>query len=85
MLRFDKDSTNYNFDLLPMGETFLIKNDDTEEGYEWYGMKVAYLCGNEPIYYIMDISDEIGKLYEYHKDYHIIDIVDLKIVRDEGK
>ena len=23
MLRFDKDSTNYNFDLLPMGETVL--------------------------------------------------------------
>ena len=81
MLRFDKDSTNYNFDLLPMGETFLIKNDDIE----WHGMKVCYSCGAEPIYYIMDMSDEVGKLYEYHKDYHIIDIVDLKIVRDEGR
>lgn len=85
MLKFEQDSTIYNFDLLPIGETFLIKNADTEEGYEWYGMKVACLCGHEPIYYIMDISDRVGELYEYHKDYHIIDIVDLKIVRDEGK
>ena len=36
MLKFEQDSTIYNFDLLPIGETFLIKNVDTEEGYEWY-------------------------------------------------
>ena len=81
MLKFEQDSTIYNFDLLPIGETFLIKNADTEEGYEWYGMKVAYLCGNEPIYYIMDISDEIGKLYDDVYEYNIVELIDLKIVR----
>ena len=82
MLKFEQDSTIYNFDLLPIGETFLIKNADTEEGYEWYGMKVAYLCGHEPIYYIMDISDEIGRLYDDVNGYNIVEVVDLKIVRD---
>ena len=80
MLKFDKDSTNYNFDLLPMGETFLIKNDDIE----WYGMKVCYSCGAEPIYYIMDMSDEVGKLYSDVDMYNIVDIVNLKVIEDEG-
>ena len=84
MLKFDKDSTNYDFDLLPIGETFLINNADTEEGYEWYGMKVCYSCGAEPIYYIMDMSDEVGKLYSDVDMYNIVDIVDLKVVKDEG-
>lgn len=85
MLKCDilnKDKNNrIKFDDLKVGETFLIKNSDYD--IEWYGMKVCYSCGDEPVYYIMDISDEIGKLYSDNDMYNIVKLVELKVVEDE--
>lgn len=80
MLNFDINSTPINFSDLDIRETFLIKTDD----YEWYGMKVCCDVGDEPIYYIIDMSDEIGKLYDDVDGYNIVELVDLKVVRDGG-
>ena len=85
MLKCDvlnKQSTKINFDDLSIGETFVIKNSDCD--IEWYGMKVCYSCGAEPIYYIMDMSDDIGRLYSDVDMYNIVRLVDLKVVEDEG-
>ena len=78
MLKFDINSTPLNFDDLEIGETFRIKMED----YEWYGMKVCCDVEDEPIYYIMDMSDDIGKLYDDVDKYNIVELVDLKIVRE---
>ena len=78
MLKCDIDSTPLNFEDLETGDTFRIKAD----GYEWYGMKVCCDVGYEPIYYIMDMSDEIGKLYDDVDKYNIVELVDLRIVRE---
>lgn len=80
MLKFDIDSTPIKFDDLNVCDTFRIKTED----YEWYGMKVCWDVGDVPIYYIMDISDEIGTLYDDVDKYNIVELVDLKIVRDRG-
>ena len=78
MLKCDIDSTPLNFNDLDIGDTFRIKTED----YEWYGMKVCYDVGDEPIYYIMDMSDDVGKLYDDVDKYNIVELVDLKIVRE---
>ena len=78
MLKCEINSTPINFDDLSIGDTFRIKTED----YEWYGMKVCCDVGDEPIYYIMDMSDEIGKLYTDVYGYNIVELVDLKIVRE---
>ena len=78
MLNFDINSTLLNFDDLELGSTFRIKTED----YEWYGMKVCCDVGDVPIYYIMDMSDEIGKLYDDVDKYNIVELVDLRIVRE---
>ena len=81
MLKCDIDSTQINFDDLELGSTFRIKTED----YEWYGMKVCCDVGDVPIYYIMDMSDDVGKLYDDVDKYNIVALVDLKVVRDEGE
>ena len=34
--------------------------------------------------YVMDLSDEIGRLYEWDDKYNIIELIKLKVVKDEG-
>ena len=84
MLKCDvlnKQSTKINFDDLSIGETFVIDTD----GCEWIGMKVKEGAEHEDYdEYIMDMSDEVGRLYGDVDMYNIIDIVDLKVVKDEG-
>ena len=81
MLKCDIKENKINFAYLEVGATFLIDS----ESFLWYGVKVCYSCGDEPIYYIMDISDDIGTLYSDVDMYNIIGLVDLKVVRDEGE
>ena len=84
MLKCDvlnKQNNRINFDDLSIGETFVIDTD----GCEWIGIKVKEGAEHEDYdEYIMDMSDEVGKLYSDVDMYNIIDIVDLKVVKDEG-
>lgn len=80
MLNFNINQQPIKFDDLEIGSTFRIKTED----YEWYGMKVCCDVGDKPIYYIMDISDEIGTLYDDVDKYNIVELVDLMVVRDGG-
>ena len=85
MLKCDvlnKQSTKINFDDLSIGETFVIDTD----GCEWIGMKVKEGAEYEDYdEYIMDMSDEVGRLYGDVDMYNIVDIVDLKVIKDEGE
>ena len=83
MLKCDvlnKQKNKINFDDLSIGETFVIDTD----GCEWIGMKVKEGAEHEDYdEYIMDMSDEVGKLYSDVDMYNIVDIVNLKVVEDE--
>ena len=63
------------FDDLENGDTFLVEG----EGDAWYGMKVSL---DSTTSYILDISDCIGELYSDIYAYNIVELVDLKIVRE---
>ena len=84
MLKCDvlnKQNNKIKFDDLSIGETFVIDTD----GCEWIGMKVKEGAEYEDYdEYIMDMSDEVGRLYSDVDMYNIIDIVNLKVVKDEG-
>lgn len=69
-----KDS-GIKFDDIKVGETFVIDND-------WIGMKVKVGASYEDgEYYILDLSDEVGRLYSDLDMYYKIDrLIDLKVV-----
>ena len=70
-----KDS-GIKFEDLDVGETFVI--DD------WIGMKVKDGASyEEGEYFILDLSDEIGRLYSDVNEYKIDRLIDLKVVEDE--
>ena len=83
MLKCDvlnKQSTKINFDDLSIGETFVIDTD----GCEWIGMKVKEGAEHESYTeYVMDLSDDIGRLYKWDNRYNIVRLIDLKVVEDE--
>ena len=84
MLKCDvlnKVKDNYiDFHNLPIGETFVL---DTSE-YEWIGMKVKEGAEHEDyVEYVMDLSDDIGRLYEWDDRYNIVRLIDLRVIRDE--
>ena len=74
------------FENLPLGSTFVVRSGDEGNFYEWIGMKVASAIDlEEHSYYILDLSDECGSLYEDVDMYNIIRLIDLKVVKDEGE
>ena len=69
------------FEDLPLGSTFVVKSGEEE----WIGMKVASAIDwEEHSYYILDLSDECGSLYEDVDMYNIVRLIDLKVVEDEN-
>lgn len=81
-----KDS-GIKFEDLPVGSTFVVRSGDEiqESPYEWIGMKVASAIDwEEHSYYILDLSDECGSLYEDVDMYNIVRLIDLKVVEDEN-
>jgi len=84
MLKCDvlnKQKNKINFDDLSIGETFVIDTD----GCKWIGMKVKEGAEREDYdEYIMDLSDDIGRLYSDVDKYNIVRLVELKVVEDEG-
>ena len=77
----NKQDDSINFDDLSTGDTFVIDS----EGYEWVGMKVKEGADHEDYdEYIMDMSDDIGRLYSDVDKYSIVRLIDLKVVRYEG-
>ena len=70
-----------DFHSLPIGETFVLNTTE----HEWIGMKVKEGAEHENYTaYVMDLSDDIGRLYEWDNRYNIVRLIDLKIVEDEG-
>ena len=84
MLKCDilnKQDNSINFDDLSIGDTFVVDTD----GYEWVGMKVKEGADYEDYdEYIMDMTDDIGRLYSDVDMYDIVRLIDLKVVEDEG-
>ena len=84
MLKCDvlnKKNNSINFDDLSTGDTFVIDSD----GYEWIGMKVKEGADHEDYdEYIMDMSDDIGRLYSDVDMYNIVRLINLKVVKYEG-
>ena len=84
MLKCDvlnKKNNSINFDDLSTGDTFVIDSD----GYEWIGMKVKEGADHEDYdEYIMDMSDDIGRLYSDVDKYNIVRLINLKVVKYEG-
>ena len=84
MLKCDilnKQDDSINFDDLSTGDTFVIDSD----GYEWVGMKVKEGADHEDYdEYIMDMSDDIGRLYSDVDKYNIVRLINLKVVKYEG-
>ena len=84
MLKCDvlnKQDNSINFDDLSVGDTFVVDTD----GYEWIGMKVKEGAEHEDYTeYVMDLSDDIGRLYEWDSRNEIIRLIDLKVVEDEN-
>ena len=81
-----KDS-GIKFEDLPLGSTFVVKSGEEiqEPPYEWIGMKVASAIDwEEHSYYILDLSDECGSLYEDVDMYNVVRLIDLRVIRDEG-
>ena len=70
-----------DFHSLQIGETFVLNTS----GYEWVGMKVKE-GGDYEDYdeYIMDMSDDVGRLYSDVDKYDIIRLIELKVVEDEN-
>lgn len=76
-------NSGIKFEDLPLGSTFVVKKIQ-EPPYEWIGMKVASAIDwEEHSYYILDLSDECGSLYEDVDMYNIVRLIDLKVVEDE--
>ena len=76
------------FENLPLGSTFVVKSgyEIQESPDEWIGMKVASAINwEEHSYYILDLSDDIGRLYSDVDKYNIVRLIDLKVVEDEGE
>lgn len=72
----DNIESGIKFEDIDVGETFII--DD------WIGMKVKEGASYEDgEYFIMDLSDEIGRLYSDVDEYKIDRLIDLKVVEDE--
>lgn len=70
-----------DFHSLPIGETFVLNTSE----HEWVGMKVKEGADYEDYdEYIMDMSDDIGRLYEWDSRDEIIRLIDLKVVEDKG-
>lgn len=70
-----------DFNSLPIGETFVLNTSE----HEWVGMKVKEGAEHEDYTeYVMDLSDDIGRLYEWDSRNEIIRLIDLKVVEDEG-
>ena len=84
MLKCDilnKQDNSINFDDLSVGDTFVIDTD----GYEWVAMKVKEGADYEDYdEYIMDMSDDVGRLYSDVDKYDIVRLIELKVVEDEG-
>ena len=84
MLKCDvlnKQDNSINFDDLSIGDTFVIDS----YGYEWVGMKVKEGADHEDYdEYIMDMSDDIGRLYSDVDKYNIVRLISLKVVKYEG-
>ena len=84
MLKCDilnKQDNSINFDDLSVGDTFVIDTD----GHKWVGMKVKEGADYEDYdEYIMDMSDDIGRLYSDVDKYDIVRLIDLKVVENEG-
>ena len=79
----DKVECDYvDFHKLRVGETFVL---DTTE-HEWIGMKVKEGAEHEDyVEYVMDLSDDIGRLYEWDDRYNVVRLIDLKVIRDKGE
>ena len=70
-----------DFHSLPIGETFVLNTSE----YEWVGMKVKEGAEYEDYTeYVMDLSDDIGRLYEWDSRNEIIRLIGLKVVEEEG-
>lgn len=69
-----------DFHSLPIGETFVLNTSE----HEWIGMKVKEGAKHE-FYteYVMDLSDDIGRLYDWDNRDNIVRLIDLKVVEDE--
>ena len=77
----DNRNNKINFADLPLGSTFIVNTN----GLEWIGMKVATsIDWEEHDYYILDLSDECGNIYEDVGMYDIVRLINLKVVEDEG-
>ena len=79
----DNSNNKINFADLPLGSTFIVNTN----GLEWIGMKVATsIDWEEHDYYILDLSDECGNIYEDIEmyEYDIVRLIDLKVVEDEN-
>ena len=86
VLNKTKDSV-IRFEDLEVGSTFIIGGGDNFlDSYKWIGMKVVKLDLSDEFseYYIMDLSDTVGNLYDDIENYNIIRLIDLKVVEDEG-
>ena len=77
----DNIESGIKFEDIEVGETFVID----EVGMKWIGMKVKDGASyEEGEYFILDLSDEIGRLYSDVNEYKIDRLIDLKVVEDEG-
>lgn len=79
-------NSGIKFEDLPVGSTFVVRSGDEiqKSPYEWIGMKVASAIDwEEHSYYILDLSDECGSLYEDVDMYNIVRLIDLRVVEDE--
>lgn len=78
-------NSGIRFEDLQLGSIFVVRSEDGGNFYEWIGMKVASAIDwEEHSYYILDLSDECGSLYEDVDMYNIVRLIDLKVVEDEG-
>ena len=85
MLKCDvlNKTNKIDFHSLPISSTFIIKN--TDANITWIGMKVKEGAYHEKYEeYVMDLSDEIGRLYKWDNRYNIVRLIDLKVVEDKG-
>lgn len=70
----DKEIGNIKFDDLLVSDTFIVKDSDCA----WIGMKCADIDG---VPYILDLSDQIGTVFDDVYEYKIIELIDLKLER----
>ena len=74
----DKSTSTINFEDLDVGTIFLVSADDSEP---FVGMKVGSFYDYEPKYYILDLSECIGEMYDDwdNEGYNIIRILDMTL------